>query len=130
MRKRPHEALGQTPPCEHYQASPRPMPPTPPQPDYPQSAAVRQVRHNGEIKWNGGLVYVSQTLAGEPVAVEEAADGEWMVRFYAYPLGIIDMRHMKLRRRSTAAAPPKAAPSGAAAAASPGAQPMVGTATP
>src|SRR6202521_5900174 len=37
--ERPHEALGQTPPCEHYQASPRTMPPMPPQPDYPQSAA-------------------------------------------------------------------------------------------
>ena len=94
------------------------MPPTPPEPDYPQSAAVRQVRHNGEIKWNGGLVYVSQTLAGEAVAVEETADGEWTVRFYAYPIGVIDRRHtgeMKLRRRSAAAAPPKAAPSGAAA---------------
>jgi hypothetical protein len=37
--------------------------------------SVRQVRHSGEIKWNGGLVYVSQTLAGEAVAVEETADG-------------------------------------------------------
>ena len=109
------------------------MPPTPPEPDYPPSAAVRQVRHNGEIKWNGGLVYVSQTLAGEAVAVEETADGEWTVRFYGYPIGVIDRRHtgeMKLRRRSAAVAPPKAAPSGAAAAASPGAQPTVGTATP
>lgn len=131
--ERPHEALGQTPPCEHYRPSERPMPPTPPEPDYPPSAAVRQVRHNGEIKWNGGLVYVSQTLAGEAVAVEETADGAWTVRFYAYPIGVIDRRHtgeMKLRRRSAAAAPPKAAPSGAAAAASPGAQPTVGTATP
>lgn len=131
--ERPHEALGQTPPCEHYRPSERRMPPTPPEPDYPPSAAVRQVRHNGEIKWNGGLVYVSQTLAGEAVAVEEMADGAWTVRFYAYPIGVIDRRHtgeMKLRRRSAAAAPPKAAPSGAAAAASPGAQPRVGTATP
>jgi putative transposase len=107
--ERPHEALGQTPPCEHYRASERKLPTTLPEPDYPTSAAVRQVRHSGEIKWNGGLVYVSQTLAGEAVAVEETAGGEWTVRFYAYPIGVIDLRHtgeMKLRRRSAAAASP------------------------
>jgi putative transposase len=123
--ERPHEALGQTPPCDHYRPSERRMPTTLPEPDYSASAAVRQVRHSGEIKWNGGLVYVSQTLAGEAVAVEETADGEWMVRFYAYPIGVIDLRHtgeMKLRRRSAAAASPTAAPCGSAAAASPGAR--------
>ena len=54
----------------------------------------------GEIKWNGGLIYVSETLAGEQVAVEEADNGEWKVRIYAHPLGVIDIRHMKLRRRN------------------------------
>ena len=98
--ERPHEALAQTPPAEHYTKSPRPMPERAPEPDYPAEAAVRQVRHNGEIKWNGGFVYVSQTLAGEAVALEEADNGEWTVRFYAHPIGVIDVRHMKLRRRS------------------------------
>jgi putative transposase len=97
--ERPHEALGQTTPCEHYRPSLRPMPDTPQEPDYPDHAAVRKVRHSGEIKWNGRLVYVAQSLAGEPVVIEETAEGEWAVRFYAHPLGIIDPRHMKLRRR-------------------------------
>jgi len=98
--ERPHEALGQTTPHEHYRPSLRIMPDTPPEPDYPDHAAVRRVRSSGEIKWNGVFVHVSQSLAGEPVAIEETADGEWAVRFYAHPLGIIDPRHMKLRRRS------------------------------
>ena len=80
------------------------MPQVPPEPDYPEHAAVRQVRHGGEIKWNGEFVYVSQSLAGEAVAIEETVGGEWAVRFYAHPLGVIDTRHMKLRRRS---APPQ-----------------------
>ena len=98
--ERPHEALGQTPPADHYAPSPRPMPGRMPEPDYPAEAAVRAVRHNGEIKWRGGFVYISQTLAGEAVALEEADSGDWSVRFYAHPIGVIDAAHMKLRRRS------------------------------
>lgn len=96
--ERPHEALGQTPPAEHYEKSARSLPQQMPEPDYPASAAQRRVRHNGEIKWNGGYVYVSQTLAGEAVALEETEQGEWTLRFYAHPLGIIDQRTNKLRR--------------------------------
>jgi transposase InsO family protein len=96
--ERPHEALGQTPPAEHYQKSLRPMPRRWPEPDYPAAAAVRQVRHNGDIRWNGALIYISQSLAGEPVAVEETEQGQWSVRFYAHRLGVIDTTHSKLRR--------------------------------
>jgi hypothetical protein len=96
--ERPHEALGQTPPVEHYEKSARSLPQQMPEPDYPASAAMRQVRHNGEIKWNGDYVYVSQTLAGEAVALEETDNGEWAVRFYSHPLGVIDPRTKKLRR--------------------------------
>ena len=87
---RPHEALGMDTPAQHYCPSTRAMPTTPPEPDYPAEAAVRRVRHNGEIRWNGGLVYISQTLAGEAVAIEETEHGEWALYFYAHPLGIID----------------------------------------
>lgn len=102
---RPHEALGQTPPAEHYKRSLRPMPGTPPEPDYPAEAAVRKVRSNGEIKWNGSLVYVSASLTGEPVAIEETDEGEWALRFYAHPIGIIDKRQLKLSRRSATPVP-------------------------
>jgi len=100
---RPHEALGQTPPAEHYRPSLRPAPRTPPEPDYPAEAAVRWVRSNGEIKWNGSLVYVSASLTGEPVAIEETDQGEWALRFYAHSIGIIDKKTFKLSRRT---APP------------------------
>ena len=67
------------------------------------------MRHNGEIKWNGGFVYVSQTLAGEAVAIEETETGEWALSFYAHPLGIIDTKHMRLVRRSAAPTRPRGA---------------------
>jgi transposase InsO family protein len=109
--ERPHEALAMDTPAQHYRPSRRAMPRTQPEPEYPDEAAVRHVRHNGEIRWNGGFVYVSQTLAGEAVAAAETEDGEWVLSFHAHPLGIIDTRRMKLVRRS--AAPTK--PLGAAA---------------
>ena len=99
---RPHEALGMDTPAEHYQRSQRAMPTTMPQPDYPAEAAVRRVRQSGEIKWNGELVYVAQTLAGETVAATETDDGEWVLSFYAHPLGTIDSTNMRLVRRSAA----------------------------
>jgi transposase InsO family protein len=104
--ERPHEALAMDTPAQHYRPSRRAMPRTLPEPDYPDEAAVRRVRHNGEIKWNGGFVYVSQTLAGEAVAATETEDGEWVLCFHAHPLGIIDTRRMKLVRRSAAPTKP------------------------
>lgn len=106
---RPHEALDMDTPAEHYQPSQRTMPPTTPEPDYPAEAAVRRVRHSGEIKWNGDMVYVSETLAGEAVAVSETEDGKWALTFYAHPLGIIDSKTMRLVRPSPAQPKPAGA---------------------
>lgn len=96
--ERPHEALGQKTPASVYVGSPRPLPDRLPEPDYPAAATVRQVRSNGEIKWQGGLVHVCSALAGEAVAVEETEAGEWQVRFFALPIGVIDAKAGKLRR--------------------------------
>jgi putative transposase len=104
--ERPHEALAMDTPAQHYRPSQRAMPRTPPEPDYPAEAAIRRVRHNGEIRWNGGFIYVSQALAGEPVAAAQTEDGEWTLSFHAHPLGIIDTRRMKLVRRSAAPTKP------------------------
>jgi transposase InsO family protein len=98
--ERPHEALQMDVPAEHYSRSARKMPDRLPEPDYPPEAAVRRVRSNGEIKWQGDLIYVSATLAGELVAVEETQHGEWALRFYNHPLGYLDMTHRKVRRHS------------------------------
>lgn len=85
---RPHEALGQKPPASAWTASPRPLPRRIPEPDYTDAAAVRRVRSNGEIRWNGRLVFVSSALAGDFVAIEETDAGA-AVRFYRHCVGII-----------------------------------------
>jgi len=94
---RPHEALGQETPASRYRSSPRPYPERLEEPAYDAEHAVRRVRSNGEIRWGGELIFVSETLVGEPVGVAETESGDWIVRFADYPVGMIDRRTRKLR---------------------------------
>jgi transposase InsO family protein len=96
--ERPHEALDFATPASLYCASPRAYPCALREPDYPDEAAVRRVRTNGCIKWAGDLVFVSEALIGEPVAVEETEAGEPRVRYADVELGFID-KSGRLRRR-------------------------------
>ncbi|HET6295445.1 MAG TPA: integrase core domain-containing protein [Kribbella sp.] len=94
---RPHEALGQETPASRYHKSPRGYPARIEEPAYDAEHAVRRVRSNGEIKWGGTLIFVSEALVGEPVGVAETETGDWIVRFADLPLGLIDRRTHKLR---------------------------------
>lgn len=86
--QRPHQALGQVPPVTLYVPSPRPYPSKVQDPLYPETAALRRIRSNGEIKWRGELVYVSEALTGELVAVTEAPNA-WLVQFGPIALGTL-----------------------------------------
>ena len=50
------------------------------EPEYAAGELVRRVRHNGEIRWQGGQLYINQALTGEPVGLAEQPDGSWAVR--------------------------------------------------
>jgi len=54
------------------------------------------VRHNGEIKWNGALIYVSQVLAQEPLGLKQIAENQWEVRYSFHLLGTLDQRAKKI----------------------------------
>lgn len=95
--ERPHQALGQVPPATLYTPSPRPYPDKIEAFDYPPTAAIRSVRHNGDIKWCGELVFISEALAGELVAVTEAEHG-WLVRFGPIALGTLRPKMTRLDR--------------------------------
>ena len=53
---------------------------------------MRQVRHNGEIKWQGELIYVSGVLANEPLGLTHVDEQQWEVRYSFHRLGILDQR--------------------------------------
>ena len=95
--ERPHEALGQETPASRYQPSLRGYPARLEEPHYDAAQAVRRVRSNGEIRWGGELIFLSDALVGEPVGIAETEDGDWIVSFFHVPLGLIDRRSKRLR---------------------------------
>jgi putative transposase len=100
--ERPHEALEQDVPAEHYRASPRLYTKETPGLDYPLFFERRQVRANGEIKWRGAQIFVSEVLIGEPVGLNETADGVWSVYFGPIQIGVVHQGEARLRRPSPA----------------------------
>jgi putative transposase len=92
---RPHEALAQTPPVRTYQVSPRPYPARLEDPWYEATCQVRRVSPNGQIKWKGDLVFVSEAVVGELVGVAETERGDWTVQFMHVELGRIDRQTRK-----------------------------------
>ena len=96
--ERPHEALGQTPPAQYYRPSPRSYPDRLEDPVYPADYEPRRVRRNGEIKWQGELVFIGAALINELIGLRENADGEVEVHFGPIVLGAIDSVTLKLDR--------------------------------
>lgn len=92
---RPHEALGQTPPARTYRPSPRPYPARLEDPWYDATCQVRRVNPNGQIKWDGDLVFISEAVRGEWVGVAETPRGDWTVRFMHVELGRINRQTRK-----------------------------------
>lgn len=90
--ERSHEALARQTPAQCYAPSPRPYPDKLPAIAYEAGVSVRRVRHNGEIKWRGQRLYVSEVLAGEPVALEALDTGLWTIRYSFHRLGVLDER--------------------------------------
>lgn len=88
--ERPHEALGQKTPALCYKPSLRPYPVKMPVIEYYGDVVVRQVRHNGTIKWRGELVYVSEALAGKPVALKQRAEHVWEIRYSYLTMSVLD----------------------------------------
>jgi transposase InsO family protein len=98
---RPHEALGRKTPASVYCASPRSYPGKIPAIEYGPGITVRQVRHNGEIKWRGDLIYVSQVLAQEPIGLTQIEEDRWEVRYSFHLLGTLDQRAKKILPATT-----------------------------
>lgn len=91
---RPHEALDQTPPAQHWHAPTRPFKHGGlDDPWYDADHQVRSVRRHGAIKWRGEFVFIGQALAGEIVGVAEIENGHHIVRFCGRDLGVIDRDH-------------------------------------
>ena len=90
--QRPHEALGGISPAMCHQRSKRTLPARVPVPEYGSQVEVRRVRSNGQIKWHGERVFVSEALIGEPVGLEQIDEDRWQLMFCSMRLGVINER--------------------------------------
>ena len=82
--------LANSPPAAFYHPSPRPYPERLDQPWYDPWHAMRTQRRFHQV--GGNFVFISESLAGEPVGLAETDTGDWVVRFADIDLGVIDQR--------------------------------------
>ena len=82
---RAHEALGQRTPAEFYRQGRRCYQPVG-EMSYPKRWAIRRVRSNGQIKWQGRLRSIGEALVGQRVGLKVIGGG-WEVYFGPVLLG-------------------------------------------
>jgi transposase InsO family protein len=86
---RPHESLGQRTPATLFKSY-RDYSTRSKRIEYDTKMQVRSVRSNGQIRWNGGLVFLSEVLHGANVGLREIDDRLWSIHYGSTQLGYLD----------------------------------------
>lgn len=94
--QRSHEALDRKPPASVYTPSPRIYTPVLRPIEYDEDQIVRSVRHAGDIRWKGSLIYVSELLARHQVGLREVENDRLEVRYSFHLLGYINLATLRL----------------------------------
>ena len=84
---RPHEALGQRTPAELYRPSPRKYPESLPTLNHPVSYQVRQIRSNGQIRWQGRKRFIGEAFVRQSVGLKQLRRGIHAVYFAGLLIG-------------------------------------------
>jgi len=79
-----------------YVPSPRPYPEKLPPLEYAGHLLTRKVDHSGMIRWkNDARLFLSHTLHGETVGLEEIDDGVWSLYYGTVLLARFDEREKR-----------------------------------
>ncbi len=97
---RPHQALGQKSPSTALRPY-RPFSSRSRKLDYHTTMEVRSVNANGEIKWSGDLIFLSEVLVGAPVGFLRIADAICSIHYGHVLIGYLD----EINRRAVNRAP-------------------------
>jgi transposase InsO family protein len=89
-QERPHEALGQRTPESCYSVSLRVYPSRVPEPEYGRFMKVRRVQVRGQFKWKDQHVFLTESLAGEAVGLEQIDDRYFTIYFCTQPVARFD----------------------------------------
>jgi putative transposase len=93
---RPHEALGMKTPDSFYELSLRSYPARVPELEYDLGFEVRRIGGNGEFKWKGNKIFLSEILQGELIGLEPFDGRYWKIYFGAMHLGVFDSYNLKM----------------------------------
>lgn len=96
--ERPHEALDQMTPGDFYSCSQRQLPLRLPEIEYPDHYVLRKVHSQGDLRWRSRQIYLSETLAGETVGLEQVSDRTWNIYFATLTLATLDDFTLQIQR--------------------------------
>lgn len=97
--QRPHEGIDFDRPAWRYAASERIYTGKEKPVEYDSSLSlIRNVRPNGSMRWQGGEIFVSKTLAGERIALKPCTEEEWIIYFSFFPIGIFNERLQRINK--------------------------------
>lgn len=89
---RPHDHLGLRTPASLYQVAARRELSMVPPASYPKHYILRKVSGNSAFRWHSRAIFVSHTLEGESVGLEEVEDGIFSVWYRDFLLGRFNER--------------------------------------
>ena len=99
---RPHEALGMETPAFMHNFSTKPFPEKIHQFDYASNFRVFKVTQNGAIRWKSYYwVYLTASLKGKYVGVEDLGNGIWKVHYRNVFLGFFNENQLRSKESST-----------------------------
>ena len=94
--ERSHKSLEDKTPSDYYHRSRRPMPAKTFEIAYPDHMIVRKVRAHGQIWWKGKELFVSEILAGEPIAFEQIEEQLFKIFYSSIELAHLDEKKGKI----------------------------------
>jgi transposase InsO family protein len=94
---RPHEALEMCTPSQHYSGSTRVFPSRLPKVSYPDHLQVRRVYSHGDIGYLNKRFFVTESLCGEYVGIEQIDEDSSLLWYCDYLLGRIDHRKLQVK---------------------------------
>lgn len=95
---RPHASLGQKTPATAY-CSYRSWSSRPRFIEYDSNMDVRRVNTNGEIKWNGELIFTSEVLIGTNIGLARVGESLLAIHYGHVRLGYLDELDGRVRNR-------------------------------
>lgn len=98
---RPHEALGMETPASVHMFATRPFPERIPDYEYDSDMQIMKVTQNGSIRWKTYYwIYLTASLKGKHVGVQEMGNGIWRVYYRNVFLGFFDEKNIRKKQVS------------------------------